>query len=218
METELSSKSNRIGGHFIFAVLIMWFYGGQVCPLVETLSLTTWFIELLIIFTLFYFIRLRIENRFIQRAPYPKKVIRQFKFEIFLATLAGITIAILNQIFYQFSPIESGFKMILGTFTLGFFMAVDMALLRERTIYQEMLKTKQVMLIDKYFFPMTHKFALVASFTAITVSTIIILVIFKDIAWITESSIADADLARWSVLKEILFITLVLLIHIYFYH
>lgn len=215
MRTESSSRSFRGVGHFIFAILIMWFYGGQVCPLVESLSLKAWFIELLIIFSVFYFIRNGIEDRFVQKVTYAQKTIRQFKFEIIIALLIGITITLSNQMLYQFSPIESGLKMILGTLTLGFFMAVDMALKRERTIYQEMVENDQVMLVDKYFFPMTYKFALVASFTAITVAIIIILVIFKDIAWITQTNFTDINMARWSVLKEILFITSILLIHIF---
>jgi sigma-B regulation protein RsbU (phosphoserine phosphatase) len=39
----------------------------------------------------------------------------------------GITIAVVNKSLYGFPEIESGLKMILGTLTLGFFIAVDMA-------------------------------------------------------------------------------------------
>jgi hypothetical protein len=47
----------RSTSHFLAAILTMGIYGGQVCPLVETLSLSRWFLELTVIFALFFVLR-----------------------------------------------------------------------------------------------------------------------------------------------------------------
>jgi sigma-B regulation protein RsbU (phosphoserine phosphatase) len=124
--------------HFLAAILTMGFYGGQVCPLVETLSLSNWFLELTIIFALFFVLRTLFYKWVMVRIPFQNQVAYQFRWDFFLFIAIGITIAVVNKSIYGFSAIESGLKMILGTLTLGFFIAVDMALIRERVIAEEL--------------------------------------------------------------------------------
>jgi len=56
--TSINVGTIRSTTHFFAAILTMGFYGGQVCPLVETLSLSNWFLELTIIFALFFVLRI----------------------------------------------------------------------------------------------------------------------------------------------------------------
>ena len=46
MQNTIGEPHTRSGSHYLTAILIMGIYGGQVCPLVETLKLLDWFIEL----------------------------------------------------------------------------------------------------------------------------------------------------------------------------
>jgi hypothetical protein len=124
--------------HFLAAILSMGFYGGQVCPLVETLSLSSWFIELTIIFVLFFVLRTIFLKWIMVHTPFQNQVAHQFGWDFFFFICIGITIAVVNKSLYGFPEIESGLKMIFGTLTLGFFIAVDMALVRERVITEEL--------------------------------------------------------------------------------
>ncbi len=61
-----NSDSNDVilkgAGHFLAAIITMGIYGGQVCPMVETLSLSSWFLELTVIFALFFVLRIILYN------------------------------------------------------------------------------------------------------------------------------------------------------------
>ncbi len=52
----------------------------------------------------------------------------------------GVAVAIFNALFFGFPFIASGFKLILGFIVLGFFISLDMALARERTVITESLE------------------------------------------------------------------------------
>lgn len=200
--------------HFLAAILAMGFYGGQVCPLVETLSLSSWFLELTIIFALFFTLRTIHYNWLMGRIPFQNQVAHQFGWDFFFFIAIGITIAVVNKSIYGFSGIESGLKMILGTLSLGFFLAVDMALVRERIIARE-LSTKGLDLhINKPFYPMVKKFIIVATSVCVIAFGITLLVVLKDLGWMTQVTTIDTHSAQVSVFKEISFVAAVFLLHI----
>lgn len=201
--------------HYIAAVLTMGIYGGQVCPLVETLRMGPWLIELILIFGFFFVLHIWALIRVIQESPLQRQVSRQFFLELTHFMGAGIAITIFNKWAYGFPGIESGLKMLLGTAALGFFIATDLALARERIIARELLNTGQKFSVDRRYFPMTIKFSIVAMITALTVSSIVLLVVLKDLGWMMDFDTIDAKSARISVIKEISFVTLLFLLHIF---
>lgn len=199
--------------HWITAVIIMGFYGGQVCPLVESLNPKIWMIELFLIFSAVLILRFLLVNRYIRKLEYRKKVSGQFFSELTVYILTGIAIAAANLFLYDFPPVESGFKMVIGTGSLGFFNATDLGLARERIINRELEQSGKEIQLEDNFFPMTRKFAIVAGVTAALVSVIVILVILKDLGWMTGVQTINPEEARLSVVKEILFITGIFLFH-----
>jgi len=205
----------RYLAHWITSAVIMGFYGGQVCPLVDSLDMNTWIIELFFIFTAFLVLRFLLVPPYLGRLEFRKIVSCQFFSEFLVCILTGIAIAGVNLFLYDFPPVKSGLKMVIGMGALGFFMAVDLSLLRERIIDRELFRTGSELEVDEHFFPMTRKFAIVAGVTAVLVSTIVLLVILKDLGWMTGVQSIDPQEARISVVKEILFITAIFLAHIF---
>lgn len=214
-QSDFASISCRSIWHYTVSALIIWVYGGQVCPLVDSLSLTDWLVELVLIFVLFFGLRMIVMPLAIRRAAYQRKVVRQFNMELSLFTAMGVCIALVNSGLYDFPYIESGLKIVFGTFALGFFMALDMALERERIISKELSQSRRDMMIGDTYFPMTKKFAILASMTAVMVSVVLILVIFKDLSWLVQNTEADIHTAKAAVFKEIVFITAIFLAHIF---
>jgi response regulator RpfG family c-di-GMP phosphodiesterase len=200
--------------HFLAAILTMGFYGGQVCPLVETLSLSSWFLELTIIFTLFFVLRTLFYKWVMVRIPFQNQVAYQFRWDFFLFIAIGITIAVVNKSIYGFSEIESGLKMILGTLTLGFFIAVDMALVRERVIAEELSAKGLELHINKPFNPMVKKFTIVATSVCIIAFAVTLLVVLKDLGWMMHVTTIDIQSAQVAVFKEISFVAAIFLLHI----
>jgi response regulator RpfG family c-di-GMP phosphodiesterase len=201
-------------GHFLAAILTMWVYGGQVCPLVETLSLSSWFLELTVIFALFFALRKIFYNWIMGRIPFQNQVAHQFGWDFFFFIAIGITIAVVNKSIYGFPEIESGLKMILGTLTLGFFIAVDMALHRERVIADELSAKGLDLRIDRKLFPMVKKFTIISTSLCIIAAAVTLLVVLKDLGWMMHVATIDIKAAQTAVIKEISFVAAVFLCHI----
>ena len=96
---------------------------------------------------------------------------------------------------------------------VGFFIAIDMALDRERRNILIALNSQRSLPLGDRLFPVTRKFFLVAVSTALIVTVVIVLVISRDIVWLSkieqsESALIDAQL---SVSYEIFFIMGILL-------
>jgi response regulator RpfG family c-di-GMP phosphodiesterase len=204
----------RSTAHFLAAILTMGIYGGQVCPLVETLSLSSWFLELTIIFALFFLLRTIFLKWIMVHIPFQNQVAHQFGWDFFFFIAIGITIAVVNKSIYGFSEIESGLKMILGTLTLGFFIAVDMALVREREIAEELSVKGLELRINKPFSPMDRKFTVVATSVCIIAFAVTLLVVLKDLGWMMHVTTIDIQAAQVAVFKEISFVAAIFLLHI----
>jgi response regulator RpfG family c-di-GMP phosphodiesterase len=200
--------------HFLAAILTMGIYGGQVCPLVETLSLSSWFLELTIIFTLFFLLRTIFFKWLMAHISFQNQVAHQFGWDFFFFIAIGITLAVVNKSIYGFSEIESGLKMILGTLTLGFFIAVDMALVREREIAEEMSVKGLELRINKSFNPMVRKFIIVATSVCIIAFAVTLLVVLKDLGWMMHVTTIDIQSAQVAMFKEISFVAAIFLLHI----
>ena len=200
--------------HYGFAIIIIGLYGGQVCPLVETLPLGQWMTELAMVFGLVFLLRIPIMGRYIRDIAPQYQVGRQFSMELVLFLLCGMAVTLVNQEIHGFSGLESGSKMILGITTLGFFAAVDLGLCRERRMARHLSKTRTGIQVDTRYFPLTVKFAAVAVTTAISVALILLLLIFKDINWMVSHGLDNPWEVRLSIMKEITFVILIFLVHI----
>ncbi|MBU2552454.1 MAG: HD domain-containing protein [Proteobacteria bacterium] len=199
--------------HFVFSWGILSIYGGRVCPYVEGLGIGHWAVQLIFFFAAAYAVRAALLDRLLVRGPVQHRVVRQLTFDLVVFLVLGLGLMVFNSLIYRF-PVSSGLKILLGSLSLGFFGAVDLALEAERRIGKEIERTRQeIMLRDRYF-PMTFKFALVASFCAVAVAGVIILIVSKDLDWVLEHVSRGAS-AKRSVMVEIAFVTTIFLAEIF---
>ncbi len=201
--------------HYAMAVVTMGLYGDQVCPLVERLPMGTWVAQLSLIFGVSYILRHPLLKQLVDPAHPHHQIRRQVILDVLIFLACGVGITIINAHLYGFPGLESGAKMILGTATLGFFIAVDQGLARERWLVRQLGKRKTGLIVETGFYPITLKFAGVAAITALTVSTILLLVILKDINWMAGMPVESIAQARRAVIKEIVFVTLICLAHVF---
>ena len=137
---------------------------------------------------------------------------RQFLFDFSLSLGAGVIGAVLNFVIHGF-PVHSALNLIYGTAIYGFFIALDMALARERTVILNALAQNTVLPPQKRLFSMTRRFSLVAVAAVICVSVVNIFVLARDMSWLTQVG-TDPAATREAILSvtfEILFIMAVLL-------
>ena len=163
-------------------------------------------------FTAVALLRRPLERIVVGQAPVTDQPKRQIVLDVSLCFLAGIIGATVNTIWYDF-PAASAISLLFGCVVVGFFIAIDMALDRERHNILMALNSRRSLQLGDRLFPVTRKFFLVAVSTALFVTVVIVLVISRDIVWLSkieqsESALIDAQL---SVSYEIFFIMAILL-------
>lgn len=172
--------------HYLAALALLTIYGGAVCPFVELLPLTTWALTLAGAFAPLALARWLLLPRVVEMAPLHSRPGRQFLLEFALFILFGLVLCVYNVIVYQFPVVESGLKIITGFIVFGFFIGLDLALEREyltgKTIVKQNIAVPKA---DRYT-SMTRKFASFALATVALVGVVIILVVVKDVYWLTE--------------------------------
>jgi sigma-B regulation protein RsbU (phosphoserine phosphatase) len=159
-----------------------------------------------------FFLRRLLEKRVVTSADGVLQPKRQYLLDFSLSLGAGVIGAALNIVIHGF-PALSTLSLIYGTAIYGFFIALDMALARERTVILNALAQNTVLPPQKRLFSMTRRFSLVAVAAVIFVSVVNLSVIARDMSWLTMVGTDPAATreAILSVTYEILFIMAVLL-------
>jgi len=204
----------RIIVHYVLAVAICTVYGSQVDQMMAVLPPLNLWVDLLIAYATAYILRQLLEKRIVNPVDYLTQARRQFLFDFSLNIYAGLLAAFLNTVIQGFS-ILSMIALVYGVATYGFFIALDMALARERMIFLSASEHVAFTVAPKRFRSITHRFLVVMVVTAISVSVVIILVISLDMAWLTKVGTDPVSIgeAVWDITYEILFIIGALLGH-----
>ncbi len=152
------------------------------------------------------------EPRFVLPAEDAMQPKRQMIVDFVICVGAGLFVSIYNMLVLHFPP-TSSLSLLLGYVTTGFFIALDTALAREHGNIRAAIAAGGSVRPPERLYSMTRKFSLVAVTTAVFVSAIIILIIARDIIWISslEPSPETLAMAQRSVTLEIVFIIAVLL-------
>jgi sigma-B regulation protein RsbU (phosphoserine phosphatase) len=152
------------------------------------------------------------ERWWVTSASEVSQPLRQFIFDLLWGLAAGLIAAGLNIAVYAF-PTLSTLSLLSGVFIYSFFIALDMSLARERTIILEALARNAIQAPPKRLYSMTRRFTLVAVATALCVTVVNLLVIARDMSWLTTVG-TDPGATREAILSvtyEVLFIMTVLL-------
>ena len=200
----------RAAIHYIFCIIIMTLYGGQVCPFLEKLGILDWAFLLLVFFGQAFLVRAWLVERFIEDAPFTVQVRRQFILDFTLFAAVGTALTVYNLIVHEF-PAGSGAKVILGCLPLGLFTAADTALARERMIHRELTEQFQEIMVGDQFFSLTKKAAVFVSILVTSATGILFLILYKNLAWLSQHSPTRIDWARQAVMIDVVFVGLVLL-------
>jgi adenylate cyclase len=200
----------RIKLHFLFAFLALTFYGGAVCPFIDSIGILSFAFEVGIIYGIAWLIRYTTIKQY-SNTPINEKVRIQFFIEIFVFLLIGSSIMIFNTLMYDF-PLGSGVKVLIGTLCSSFFIGVDMALAKEREIYFQ-IEAKSIDVKSRKY-GIAKVFTGFATITIILLTFVILLVVTKNYQWLQKLPEENLQFGIYSSIVEIFFVMLVFLIWI----
>jgi len=203
----------RVFLHYLSAFVIIPFYGIQVCPFLESLPPLQVIIPVGVAMALQAAIRIPLRARLVDSQPLKLKVRRAYWLEAALFLSTALLLMVFNTIVHGF-PLVSGLKVLVGLAGLGFFAAIDLGLAEERRVAEAVESGLGTLEPDTDPFPMTRKVALFASISIGVLISIFMLLVIKDLDWIVEvgKTMPLAE-ARVSIIKEFLFVLIVVLPH-----
>jgi adenylate cyclase len=170
----------RASIHYIVSYIALSFYGGAVCPFIESLGIFSFSIELAFIFGIGWGFRGWLVER-LKYIPIEDRAKKQFHFEFWVFLMIGFVIMGFNTLFYQF-PLGSGVKVVVGAICASFFVGADLFLEKEREVYFE-IKTKRLEENDPKK-GIARTFTVFASISILLMASVILLVVAKDYKWI----------------------------------
>jgi len=203
----------RAAMHYLATIVIIPVYGIQVCPFVDSLPPLQVVIPVAAVLSLQFIARRPLMAALVTSGPLKRRGARAFRLEMALFVLSAVILAAYNKILYDF-PLESGLKILVGISALGFFAAVDMSLEQEREVGRLARDSGLHLDPDEDYFSLTVRAALFASISVILVIGVFMLLVNKDLAWLAEVDYkVSLDEARNSIIKEFLFVFIVILPH-----
>lgn len=199
--------------HYLLALLILTFYGVQVCPFLDSLTVAELVLPIILVFAGLWAVRFRLESVISQR-DYKHQVSLQFRTDLGLFLAGAAILGGYNSLMYQF-PAESAGKVLVGMAVLGYFSACELSLFREYRIARTLLHQGEHLTPDADPFPLTRKFNLFAIICAVSVIGVVFLVINKDLEWLIHTGDAiPLETSQGYILAEISFVVATIMAYV----
>lgn len=199
--------------HHLLTLVIMPIYGIQVCPFIESLKPWQVVAPIFVALILQYAVRGPLLARLVAARPLEERAARAFWAELGLFCATALGLSVYNALLYGF-PLVSGLKVLVGFTGLGFFAAVDMALEEEMRVADLVEAGRGRVSPEAHPFSMSRRVALFASVSTVVLIGVFMLLVVKDLDWIVAVGatmpLMDAQI---SILKEFLFVLIVVLPH-----
>ncbi|HUV08044.1 MAG TPA: HD domain-containing protein, partial [Spirochaetia bacterium] len=193
---------------YLLSWIILAFFGGQVCPFLESLNLFQWALILLVAFSSTFGIRAFLLQPLVYKTPETHRAARRFYLEFGLFVAAGFGVSAFNTLAFGFPFFGSGvLTVVLGYSVLGFFVATDLALQQERELARQFEASRSRAEDMGKYFPLTRKFILISSISVLSITVVTFLIISHDLSWLSEQmGTVNWASARRSVFLEVVFI------------
>lgn len=168
---------------------------------------------ILIPFAVALVVRSLLEQRIVIDGPVMSSSKRQFVMDMAMSLTAGVVMVVYTTTVYGM-PGETGAKMLIAYSAFGFFLALDMALARERDVIAAAVSGPVELSEPEHLFPVATKFVIFATAAAVVVTVILTLLIFSDQYWLAslDPAVFDLSEALMSVVYEVLFVMGVILV------
>ena len=171
--------------HYAFAVTVLSFYGGRVCPLIDDLSFFTWVPFLITLFSALFALRWVLHRRFISHASAHVRTRGALALDLALFAVAAAFTTLFNMKVHRF-PLISGMRVTSGIMALGFFAAVDAALEEEWNLLKESVASGMDLHSREKVVPLTGKFSIVVSIIVLLILVISYLLLARELLWLDE--------------------------------
>jgi len=203
----------RVIIHYLSAIVILSFYGGQVCPYLESLTVSQLVVPIIVAFTLQYGIRRVLMDGYVAKSAHEQQISKAITVDFGLFIASGLGLTLFNAVVHDF-PFGSGMKQMVGMTALGFYAAIDLTLQRQRSLVNEVNRTGRHLQVNENYFPLSGKLGVFAAANVIFILGVVFLVISKDLDWLANVGASiSIEQAQISILGELAFVVAIILVH-----
>lgn len=209
----MTAKFNRCNIHYLLATIAFAVYGIRVCPFLDSLSTPELLVPILVVFATQYLGRVYAMQK-IRALSLSRQTKWQFLLDLSLFIAGGVSLAIYNKQLYDF-PVESELKVLVGMSILGFFISSDLALNRQFKIAKKLQETAASIHPDMDPYPLTKKFVWFATISLVSVVTVVVEVINKDLDWLIHRDPSiSLRVAKGYIFAEVIFVVAVMMSYV----
>lgn len=197
--------------HLLLAMALFSIYGVQVCPFLETQTVSQLLSPIVIAFALIALCRVRFQ-RWVEQARVERRLQRSFVLYIGLFAGAGVLIATVNGVGYG-APWHSNAKVLLGMLCLGYFIGCDQVLGFQLQQARMLKQQQQHLPLIPPLGSFVQQFIGFSLCSSLVMASLVFLVVNKDLDWLVMvgSERYPLALAQRYIVTEIGFVTAVIL-------
>jgi len=188
---------------YVFAAIIFYIYGIQVCPFLESLDQGFLTRVIITLFISLYFLRSYLCAQLIQKNA-ANTIGSQFLMDCSVFIIGGLTLAIGNSIVFDF-PIDASVRVMFGFMFLGYFVSLQLMLKAENGLLNQgkeitFSKTQKIIPIARHIKTIAFSILLGAVGS-------LLLVVWKDLEWLNTigDDVSIEQAATW-ILYEFFFV------------
>ena len=203
------SLSPRVVGLYVLSIVLLTYYGVEVCPFLDSLRASEFMGVLAGAFALNWLVRAAVLEWLDRRvAADPARPWFYLLADLGSWLFTGLLVTLWNALYYEF-PLESGLKVVLGCLTLGIFAASYLALEVEHEIIEGLAGGAAADAGPGL--SITTKFLAFVTVSLLVVSGVLLLLIYQDFTYAVEALSQGRPFDFYLVAREILFVFAVLL-------
>ena len=195
--------SGRAALHYALLLVVYAFYGYQVCPFLEQLTMLELLAPVAAMLALQWTLR-QASKPWLASKDIASRIRHHFWLDMGLFVLGGCVLAFFNLFVHGF-PLESGGKILVLFIFGGFYISLDLALEREYRLGQYLGAMGSPFPLSVRYWSVQQKFALFSSANMVILAVIALLLVYKDLHWIAEAK-PDMQMAQLAIMAELVFV------------
>jgi phosphoserine phosphatase RsbU/P len=147
-------------------------------------------------------------RRLIQPLPIQSQSTKLFFLDYTLFVISGFGVGLFNTLTFGFPFVSSGLKIVVGFASIGLIPALDLSLEWEYRIIREAQGVKPECVVNGLYYPQTRKFAFLASSTIVFLTFALLLILSRDIFWLTGQNANTGALMQMlhAMIWEVIFV------------
>ena len=201
------ASTKNLAVHYAIATVLMVFYGTEVCPFIDSLSIVEVALSFAVVMFLAFVVRNRIVARWAQDRCFLGRLVRV---DFMVLAGAAVILSAYNMIVHQF-PLGSGFKILFGVTGLGFFIVIDTAIGEASRIMMLRDSRGESIGADGSFVPLVSRFVGMIMLGVLAMAGVLVMLVYKDFEWLQQLSDENRGQAHLVVLTEFVLVTIVFL-------